>query len=164
MLVFCCYRKGVIAQVKESEFVVDVSGEATTNSLRMSELGRASKTAVIGLSTEDTSTVSHTLHLPPVAASAEKLLDMASSNLRCIDGDKITFDLMASNLSGSTDPTSRPVAVGETIDYFMSHSWHDDPVDKFNKLRALCERFQQRHNRQPTFWLDKVIDPHKCTH
>mmetsp|Transcript_3204 Transcript_3204/g.7531 ORF Transcript_3204/g.7531 Transcript_3204/m.7531 type:complete len:196 (+) Transcript_3204:2-589(+) len=51
---------------------------------------------------------------------------------------------------------SRPVLKGEKIDFFMSHSWHDDWVEKFKKLELLAGAFHAKHGRYPTFWLDKA--------
>ena len=99
----------------------------------------------------------HTVALPAAGVSAKQLLEMASSNLRCIDGDNLTLDLLRSNKGGSID-LSRPVASGERIDFFMSHSWHDDPMKKISQLTELCGRFYMKHNRVPTFWLDKVMN------
>ena len=51
---------------------------------------------------------------------------------------------------------SRPVGKFETIDFFVSHSWHDDPDVKWNTLEFAAHKFKKRHSRDPTFWLDKV--------
>jgi len=51
---------------------------------------------------------------------------------------------------------SRPVKPGEVVDFFMSHSWHDDPIEKWQKLQRLADTFFKVHSRYPTFWLDKV--------
>ena len=42
------------------------------------------------------------------------------------------------------------------VDFFVSHSWSDDPVAKWEQLCRLNEEFQASHGREPTFWLDKV--------
>ena len=57
-----------------------------------------------------------------------------------------------------TDPysLSRPVAPGESIDFFVSHSWHDDAQLKYMQLRLLVDAFKRRHGREPTFWFDKT--------
>eukprot|EP00937_MAST-01D_sp_MAST-1D-sp2_P005568 g5568.t1 len=41
------------------------------------------------------------------------------------------------------------------IDYFISHSWHDDDDEKFRKLDVFAAEFKRKHGREPTFWLDK---------
>ena len=51
---------------------------------------------------------------------------------------------------------SRLVAPGESIDFFISHSWHDDAQLKHRQLRLLVEAFKRRHGREPTFWFDKT--------
>ena len=50
----------------------------------------------------------------------------------------------------------RPLHPGERIDYFMSHSWHDPNLLKFEKLCEAVEKFFKKQGRHPTFWLDKV--------
>ena len=96
----------------------------------------------------------------PLAArhlSWEELLEMAHGNLRCIEWENITKALMSGSTCGAADEgLSRPVRHGEHIDYFMSHSWHDDAKAKWDALRRCAEQFKVRHGRYPTFWLDKV--------
>ena len=90
---------------------------------------------------------------------------------RCIDSANITHELMSTNRShpatmvlpdGSIGPCtdlfqlSRPVKPGECIDFFMSHSWHDDAEAKLEALETVVSEFFRVHKRYPTFWLDKV--------
>ena len=56
----------------------------------------------------------------------------------------------------SYSPTKRPCKPGEVVDYFVSHSWHDDPETKFKALNLFAERFRKVKKRFPTFWIDKV--------
>ena len=54
---------------------------------------------------------------------------------------------------------ARPLRPNETrIDYFLSHSWHDDPDAKSNAIDAVKEQFRSRNSdgEDPTFWIDKV--------
>merc|ERR1712014_415800 len=51
---------------------------------------------------------------------------------------------------------SRKVRNGEFIDFFMSHSWHDNPDSKWAALCKVVEEFKEKHSRSPTFWLDKT--------
>ena len=158
-------RKGVIVEVAESHFIVATTDEQLKGLRVSSNIDRRSKRGSLDSTlTSDNSLPSkasftgvrhHKVDLPSVGTSAEQLLSIASSNLRCIDGDQITLELMSSNTGGDIK-LSRPVGPSEKIDFFMSHSWHDDAVAKVNCIRALCERFQQKYHRQPTFWLDKV--------
>ena len=78
----------------------------------------------------------------PIAARnmcSAQLLQEARQSLRCIDWVNITKELMTGAICGAVDATlqmnqlfelSRPVRKGERIDYFMSHSWHDDAEAK----------------------------------
>ena len=50
----------------------------------------------------------------------------------------------------------KPLRPGECIDYFMSHSWHDNAESKWLALVRLAEQFKVHHGRYPTFWIDKV--------
>ena len=51
---------------------------------------------------------------------------------------------------------SRPLNPGEKIDYFISHSWHDDHQIKWRELGLFVENFVHKNKREPTFWLDKA--------
>ena len=51
---------------------------------------------------------------------------------------------------------SRPVKKGESIDFFISHCWHDDPMLKWHALQLLVDEFTLKVGRQPTFWFDKA--------
>lgn len=91
---------------------------------------------------------------------SRELLEMAKKNLRCIDWSTLTYELMASSpLNSKTNfyEYSRELEEGETeIDYFVSHSWHDDLDTKWAALTQLVEEFKDANGREPTFWLDKV--------
>jgi hypothetical protein len=51
----------------------------------------------------------------------------------------------------------RPLRQKETsIDYFLSHSWHDDPDAKYDAIDTIKKHFEAKHKREATFWLDKV--------
>lgn len=98
----------------------------------------------------------------PIIKSSDELLKEAISNLRCIAWEDIDRELMrTSNAPGTGDPNalyqrSRPLRKGESIDFFMSHSWRDHPEHKFLALERVVARFKKKNGRSPTFWLDKV--------
>mmetsp|Transcript_20888 Transcript_20888/g.48473 ORF Transcript_20888/g.48473 Transcript_20888/m.48473 type:complete len:1207 (-) Transcript_20888:343-3963(-) len=88
---------------------------------------------------------------------ATELMKLAQSNLRCIDWSNITYELMSQSTGDLvTYRLSRPVRKGEEIDFFMSHSWHDDAKIKWAHLTAFVNDFIHKYGREPTFWLDKV--------
>ena len=43
------------------------------------------------------------------------------------------------------------------IDFFISHSWSDDPLLKFEALQRVGNQFRKEHRgREPIVWLDKI--------
>ena len=74
---------------------------------------------------------------PGTNLTAGELRQMALSMLRCIPGDKITLELLRSSEgSAATFALGQECVPGE-IDFFLSHSWHDDPVAKFKALQEV---------------------------
>ena len=93
--------------------------------------------------------------------TAEELLHEAQQNMRCVTWSAITLALLENNTNThgaqqaqSAYSVSQPVDPGTKIDFFISHSWHDDPIAKFAALEQVAEDFVAKHGREPTFWLD----------
>jgi hypothetical protein len=96
----------------------------------------------------------------------EDLLAMAKRELRCIEWETLENckDILMSGAILGSDAVdmsnffglSRPVQTDETIDFFMSSSWHDDKDAKWEKLVQVAADFYKDYGRYPTFWLDKV--------
>eukprot|EP00929_Paragymnodinium_shiwhaense_P054382 TRINITY_DN27249_c0_g1_i1.p1 TRINITY_DN27249_c0_g1~~TRINITY_DN27249_c0_g1_i1.p1 ORF type:complete len:270 (-),score=15.07 TRINITY_DN27249_c0_g1_i1:563-1324(-) len=63
-----------------------------------------------------------------------------------LDGAIVTNDLY--NLS-------EPCRLSR-CDAFFSHSWHDDPGQKWRSLSEWCHEFSEAHGRAPYLWFDKV--------
>ena len=128
--------------------------------------------------------VSTTLPLVARGGAASVLLRQAQLNLRCLDWANVSLKLLTSDKHGneygvddvspgvspSTPPPaarrtwlpentfdlSRPLKPGEVIDFFLSHSWHDNAKEKWSKLCQFGKAFHSLHGRYPTIWLDKV--------
>eukprot|EP00966_Prymnesium_polylepis_P107388 2486108-Prymnesium_polylepis.1 len=47
------------------------------------------------------------------------------------------------------------VALGK-VDAFLSHSWHDDPAEKWKALQGWAAAFRHANARQPLLWVDKA--------
>jgi len=49
----------------------------------------------------------------------------------------------------------------DSIDVFVSHSWHDDPVAKWSALQEWRAEFVERNRREPLVWIDRccILDP-----
>merc|ERR1712196_233397 len=79
--------------------------------------------------------------------SAEEMLEGAQRALRCIEWSKFSEELMKTSEAKSPDgrclfDLSCPVKSGERIDFFISHSWHDDAGQKWAKLKDVVGHFQ----------------------
>jgi len=67
-----------------------------------------------------------------------------------------------SNHKDNTDTEAALAAAHELrsnekyVDYFISHSWHDDAQAKFAVLDLVKQQFKEKYSREATFWLDKV--------
>lgn len=94
--------------------------------------------------------------------TSEVMLDRAMSNLRCVDFSTLSMELLirASSVvvvpEGSLFNFSRPLEPGEKIDFFLSHSWHDDARAKWSELVKVAASFRAQRGRFPTIWLDKL--------
>ena len=146
------FYAGQVVEVGESQFVVEID-EAELPAPKS-----VAKRTVVPLSHE---------HLSP-----EALLEMACESLFGVDFSHIT-----QNMLGRAPPKaewftmSRRCRPGQ-IDWFVSHSWSDDPNLKFFALTSLAEVFRAERGRYPICWLDKccieqtsqakVLDALKC--
>lgn len=107
----------------------------------------------------------------PISTSSlgwQELLELAHRSLCCMEWSQVTKDLLTGHhVISATRPDvtestllrnnrCRPVARDELIDYFISHSWHDDGLEKFAVMHREVATFQRRRGRTPTFWLDKT--------
>jgi hypothetical protein len=100
----------------------------------------------------------------------QELMEHAVRSTRCMPFQSITLELLRSSKGDAgTFALSEPLKPGGRIDWFVSHSWHDDCAAKFEELARLAAEFQRRHKRYPTVWLDKtcidqsaIADSLKC--
>lgn len=104
-------------------------------------------------------------------SASEGLLKQAQINLRCIDWDSLKANKEVLMFSGAIQGNAaeverskwwdmgRAVQPGETIDFFMSHSWKDDAQAKWEALDSVAEEFLALEGRKPTFWLVRVKSP-----
>lgn len=83
-----------------------------------------------------------------------ELLKLGRKNLLCCDWAAQAAELWRPNGPAGVQ-LSRPVMRGETIDYFVSHSWSDSPEQKWRALQLVADSFCRHHGRYPTFWVDK---------
>jgi len=99
---------------------------------------------------------------------ADRMLEMGQRNIRVVEWQNIDIKLFTSSprdlspaekqrRQAETYALGRPAkSTSEMIDFFVSHSWHDDGEAKFNALTRVAQNFRRKHHRYPTFWLDAV--------
>ena len=116
----------------------------------------------------------------PMMIPANVLVDVARNSLRCIEWKNFSKDLFTTSIrDGQSNKSneieskeketerivakadalyalSRPVEIGDAIDYFISHAWDDNPERKYSKIAQVATLFYKNHGRYPTFWFDKV--------
>lgn len=98
-----------------------------------------------------------------------ELLLWAQSNLRFFHWQDFRDDLLMRSPrelkhedKDFTYNLSRPLPQGDKIDFFMSHSWSDDPTLKIKALQTFAFDFEKREKRMPTIWFDKVCIDQRC--
>ena len=88
----------------------------------------------------------------------QKLVELASATLYCIDFKDVSFELFADDNPTPTEEShklARRCKPGE-IDWFISHSWRDNAVSKWAAFLSEAEAFKELHGSYPVIWLDKV--------
>jgi len=90
--------------------------------------------------------------------TADALVTLARSTLCCVYYEQVTLELLSHDNPSPTIETHQlatPCKSGD-IDWFISHSWHDDPRAKFQCLQEEANAFKRLRGRWPVLWLDKV--------
>eukprot|EP00929_Paragymnodinium_shiwhaense_P054354 TRINITY_DN27238_c0_g1_i1.p1 TRINITY_DN27238_c0_g1~~TRINITY_DN27238_c0_g1_i1.p1 ORF type:complete len:695 (+),score=29.91 TRINITY_DN27238_c0_g1_i1:287-2371(+) len=94
----------------------------------------------------------------------EELLQSAVERFRCVSWDTLCQHpyiitgggaLDGATVSAHLYDLSEPCTLSG-CDAFLSHSWHDDPLQKWQSLTAWCTAFCQANGRPPRLWVDKV--------
>ncbi len=97
------------------------------------------------------------------------LIAESAALMRRVPMSRVTLDVLESSprsegeqyMSRGQMSAAQAFDLGEACglggcDFFVSHSWSDDARQKYAQMMAVTLLFQQRHGREPTFWLDKV--------
>jgi len=91
------------------------------------------------------------ISIPP-AVHSSGLVELALKTLYCVPFDKLSANLFENSVRSRAVDTAalrslgRPAKPGE-IDWFLSHSWHDDPATKWAEIKAEAEKFKRCHGR-----------------
>lgn len=96
--------------------------------------------------------------------SAPEALSFGQSTFRALPFDKLSAAALRSSSlaeqrsSPAGPPLHEATAPSElgAVDAFLSHSWSDDGVAKWEVLSAWAADFERREGRTPSCWLDKA--------
>jgi hypothetical protein len=97
-----------------------------------------------------------------IPMESKDLTKLGKSRLRCIDWNNFSCELLDGSIRKSGMDLkelfnlSRDLFHGETIDYFITHSWYDSAAEKFIALTNISNKYKKKNGKFPTFWLDKV--------
>ena len=94
-------------------------------------------------------------------ASPEKVVASAKSKLRCTTLSAMDRSDFVTADGRSHDKFSKSVHCQPgDVDVFISHSWRDSPVEKWEMLNSFCNDFFRAHNREAKLWVDLYcLDP-----
>jgi hypothetical protein len=91
------------------------------------------------------------------ASSANEILEEGLRQLQCVQASKITYEkLSAGSGKSNIDQLAENGVPGE-VDYFVSHSWHDDKETKFKKWEEHFGKRRQVERCDAKVWLDQTI-------
>jgi hypothetical protein len=89
--------------------------------------------------------------------NAEQILKDGHRLLQCVQAGKITYERLTAGSGKSNIEELAEKGVPGEIDFFVSHSWHDDQETKFREWeRYFCD-FRTDHGRDAKCWLDEII-------
>lgn len=84
-----------------------------------------------------------------------RTLQLARRNFRGVHFSDLVQESFDSSADSGLHEKSTRYRLGE-IDAFLSHSWHDDPVAKWQALLRWAHEFEAKYRRTPSLWLDKA--------
>jgi len=85
----------------------------------------------------------------------EDVLTIARNSFSYVRADLVCIADMADNIPNPDLAVHAQRGRIGFVDCFVSHSWHDDPSEKWASLQQFREEFTQKHRREPKLWIDK---------
>ncbi|KAJ1640177.1 hypothetical protein T492DRAFT_1139068 [Pavlovales sp. CCMP2436] len=86
----------------------------------------------------------------PKDAIAEGRRRLRSVSVALLEADVFTSSVPSNRFTNMAVPAEL-----DSIDAFVSHSWHDDPMDKWAALQEWRAEFVERNHREPIVWIDR---------
>ena len=84
-----------------------------------------------------------------------EILSQALGALRCVSMADVTWDEFKENTPNPKCYDKSRAATFKGIDFFVSHSWSDDPHAKWQAVQKMRDDFKKAHKREPLVWFDK---------
>ena len=84
-----------------------------------------------------------------------EILSQALQALRGISLADVTWDEFKENTPNPKCYKKSRKVEFKAIDFFISHSWSDDPTAKWEAVQSLRKEFKKKHKREPIVWFDK---------
>jgi len=86
---------------------------------------------------------------------AKDILAEASIRFHCLDLGGLSFSDVADNTPDPGLFRRSSICNFGQCDAFISHSWHDDSIAKWEALQSWRRTFVAQHGREPRIWFDK---------
>jgi hypothetical protein len=92
-----------------------------------------------------------------VELSAKEILKEGGAQLQCVRAGLITYERLSQGSGKSNIDELAEKGVPGDVDFFVSHSWHDDKETKFHQWEEFFGAFKRAHHRDAKCWLDEII-------
>jgi hypothetical protein len=89
--------------------------------------------------------------------NAKQILKEGHRLLQCVQAGKITYERLTAGSGKSNIEELAEKGVPGEVDFFVSHSWHDDKELKFREWERYFDDFRIDHGRDAKCWLDEII-------
>jgi hypothetical protein len=174
------WAKGEIVAVEETSFTVEVrivhkvpvvDGQPAHKQLlggeQMLTDGTAPKSSSSTSTSSSSGTTSTTTNTTTMLArkkipaksvlTAEQILVEGGRQLQCVRASLITYERLSQGSGKSNIEELAEKGEPGMVDFFVSHSWHDDKETKFREWGAFFADFERENGRDAKCWLDEII-------
>ena len=90
-----------------------------------------------------------------VDAKYRAVMMHALRNFRGVSMADITWEEFAESTPNPKCFLKSKLVAFKEIDFFISHSWSDDPAAKWEAIQGMRRTFKAKHKREPIVWFDK---------
>ena len=90
-----------------------------------------------------------------VDVSYREVMTTALKNYRGVSMADVTWDEFKEQKPNPKCFAKSQAVAFKEIDFFVSHSWSDDPKAKWDAVQGMRRTFKAKHKREPIVWFDK---------